>query len=219
MPDKLCHCSRCMQSCEFPGQTLCQRAGATPACPPPPGSRSACECLLTTGSTSVWGACGSSPAGTGPGCLALQRCPPRSEPEQQWRQQHRRHQHEAASTGSSQHQAPALVTKLGTAPYLSRQSSPGFQKCSSEVPLTSLLGFLPCLPTCLTWTVSVVPSCLGTMRVVMVNMASFADRVPARMPHVSIPRLVLLMAYLQHRCYAGLSDEHSCSWQQLSVFG
>lgn len=47
-----------------------------------------------------------------------------------------------------------------------------------------------------TWTVSLVPSCLGTIRVVMVNTASSTDSVPARMPQDSMPRRVLLVAYL-----------------------
>ena len=44
--------------------------------------------------------------------------------------------------------------------------------------------------------VSVEPCCLGTMSVLMVNTSSLADSTPARMPQVSMPRRVLLTAYL-----------------------
>lgn len=41
----------------------------------------------------------------------------------------------------------------------------------------------------------------------MVKVASLADSTPARMPHVSIPRLVLLIAYLSQQVGAGLRGE------------
>ena len=42
----------------------------------PPGSRSACVCPQKRGSRSARGVCGSSPAGTAPGCPAPRKSPP-----------------------------------------------------------------------------------------------------------------------------------------------
>jgi len=47
-----------------------------------------------------------------------------------------------------------------------------------------------------TCTVSLVPSCLGMMRVVILNSPPLLSNTPDRMPQLSMPLLVLDLAYL-----------------------
>ena len=57
-------------------------------------------------------------------------------------------------------------------------------------------------------TVSLVPSCLGTMRVVMEKVSAARSRLPARMPQLSMLLEVLDLAYLRR---ASVSD--ALLWQ------
>ena len=59
-------------------------------------------------------------------------------------------------------------------------------------------------------TVSLVPSCLGTMRVVMENVSTARSSVPAKMPQLSMLREVFDFAYLQPALQIGPCHSVPC---------